>query len=348
MTRQLEPRPFDPATASDSEFEAINAFRNALRAESWPEDAPHDVEHTISRYRNLSVLSDLRLITYFVWDNGRVCADAGIQVPLRDNLHLAFSGISVAPTHRRQGLATSLLPPVLDAAQNEGRRLLGFGTGDAVPAGEAFAEQLEAKRGMATHTNQLSVADLDAGLLERWQAAAPNETFELGFWDGPFPEAELEAIADLVGVMNTAPRDDLEMEDFTVTPAQLRERERYQASIGTTRWVAYARERSSGTLAGYTETSWNPANPRVLWQGDTGVKPTYRGHGLGKWLKAAMLARVLREKPAIAYVRTGNADSNGPMLAINHALGFKPRMAEIWWELGLDKLGAYLETRRAS
>lgn len=348
MTKRLEPKRFDPMTASDSEFAAVNTFQNALRAESWPEDAPRDVAHTISRYRNLNLFSDLRLHTVFVWDGAKVCADAGIQVPLSDNLHLAFSGISVLEPYRRQGLATRLLPYLAEGAKTEGRRLLGFGTDEAVPAGALFAERLGAKRGMAVHTNQLSVADLDAGLLERWQAAAPNEAFELGFWDGPFPEDELGAIAELIGVMNTAPREELELEDFRLTPAQLRERERYQAAVGTQRWVTYVRERSSGTLAGYSETSWNPANPRILGQGDTGVQPAYRGHGLGKWLKAAMLARVLREKPEIAYVRTGNADSNGPMLNINHALGFKPRMAEIWWELGLEKLEAYLEMRRAS
>ena len=52
--------------------------------------------------------------------------------------------------------------------------------------------------------------------------------------------------------------------------------------------------------------------------------PKYRGHGLGKWLKAAMLEKVLAERPAVKFVRTGNADENVPMLKINHALGFKP------------------------
>jgi len=61
------------------------------------------------------------------------------------------------------------------------------------------------------------------------------------------------------------------------------------------------------------------------------VQPNYRGHGLGKWLKAVMLTRVLLEKPDVHYVRTGNAEANVPMLRINHALGFGPQMAEVVW-----------------
>lgn len=41
------------------------------------------------------------------------------------------------------------------------------------------------------------------------------------------------------------------------------------------------------------------------------------------FFEAAMLLRVLEEKPAVERVDTGNAGSNAPMLSINHALGFR-------------------------
>jgi GNAT superfamily N-acetyltransferase len=71
------------------------------------------------------------------------------------------------------------------------------------------------------------------------------------------------------------------------------------------------------------------------------VIPSHRGHGLGKWLKAAMLERALHDWPKAQLVRTGNADSNAPMLAINTRLGFKPAWAESIWEIGIADARRY-------
>ncbi|MBI3460811.1 hypothetical protein HY009_07770, partial [Candidatus Acetothermia bacterium] len=74
--------------------------------------------------------------------------------------------------------------------------------------------------------------------------------------------------------------------------------------------------------------------------------PKYRNKGLGRWLKAAMLEKVLRERPQVKRLRTGNANSNGPMLKINHELGFKPYKSWIDWQVELDKALAYLGINR--
>jgi mycothiol synthase len=108
--------------------------------------------------------------------------------------------------------------------------------------------------------------------------------------------------------------------------------------------VLYARHKS-GELAGFTQMFYDPENPENLDQGNTGVAPKYRGHRLGKWLKAAMLQKVFAERPTAKHVRTGNADSNAPMLAINHALGFKPYIAHTVWQIEVEKIKAYLQNK---
>jgi GNAT superfamily N-acetyltransferase len=105
-------------------------------------------------------------------------------------------------------------------------------------------------------------------------------------------------------------------------------------------------DRATGKFAGYTETVWNPNRPEVLRQDMTGVFPQYRNKGLGRWLKAAMLDKVLKERPQVKYVRTGNADSNAAMLKINTALGFKPYMADTLWQVELQKVLDYLNIHK--
>ena len=80
-------------------------------------------------------------------------------------------------------------------------------------------------------------------------------------------------------------------------------------------------------------------------QEDTGVSPEFRGRGLGRWLKAAMLDRIVRERPGVKFVRTGNADSNAAMLGINRALGFTPYVSRCVWQLETEKALAYLAER---
>ncbi len=87
---------------------------------------------------------------------------------------------------------------------------------------------------------------------------------------------------------------------------------------------------------------WNANRAEILNQGATGVFPNYRNKGLGRWLKAAMLDKILRERTQVKYIRTGNADSNAPMLKINHELGFKPYISRCVWQIETAKVLEYL------
>lgn len=71
--------------------------------------------------------------------------------------------------------------------------------------------------------------------------------------------------------------------------------------------------------------------------------PHYRGNGLGRWLKAAMLDKMLNLHPEIKYVRTQNADTNAAMLRINNELGFKPYMSSILWQMEISQVLEYLK-----
>ncbi|MBI3459946.1 GNAT family N-acetyltransferase [Candidatus Acetothermia bacterium] len=335
---------FDRLKASESEYVAWNNFTNRIQAEQWPEDPPVKLEQTV---RNLRFIPPFRDMTFWaVWSGDQIVARASIGIMrTEDNQHLADFYIAVLPEMRCQGIAKHLLHEVANIARKENRRLLQTHTDSAISAGEIAIKRLGGRMGIASHTNQLNVSELDRNLIHSWQERAKEraQEFELGFWEGPFPEEELDAIIELIEVMNTEPRENLEMEDWHLTPERVRQEEESMAKRQTERWMMYVRDRKTREFAGFTEVYWNPMDPEKVQQGGTGVLPKYRNKGLGRWLKAAMLEKVLRERPQVKRLRTGNANSNGPMLKINHELGFKPYKSWIDWQVELDKVLEYLK-----
>jgi GNAT superfamily N-acetyltransferase len=249
------------------------------------------------------------------------------------------------PEYRRQGLARQLLSRVVELARSEKRRLLMCNTNDRIPAGEAFAIRIGARPGLTGKTNQLLIDDVDRALLRQWQDRAAERAagFEIGLWDGAYPEADIDAIVELAALLNEIPFGELEIDDFVITAEQLRQDERSFFSRGYERWTFYVRETSSGEFAGYTEVLWNPNRPEIVSQLMTGVFPKYQNKGLGRWLKAAMLEMILKERPQAKYVRTENADINAAMLKINTELGFKPYFSDCTWQMETEQTSKYLE-----
>jgi GNAT superfamily N-acetyltransferase len=78
----------------------------------------------------------------------------------------------------------------------------------------------------------------------------------------------------------------------------------------------------------------------------TGVFPEYRNKGLGRWLKAEMLDKILIERSQAKFVRTDNADSNAPMMKINNELGFKPYIADCIWQVETNETAKYLRQEK--
>ena len=164
----------------------------------------------------------------------------------------------------------------------------------------------------------------------------------MGCWVGAFPDADVQAVAELFHEMNNAPRESLELEDEVVTVEEVRQWEQALQARGMVRWTMYAREVATGKLAGFTETFWTPNRPLQVQQGGTGVWAQYRNQGLGRWLKAAMIAKVLRERPQVTRIRTDNANSNAPMLKINYELGFKHYLNNYAWQAETEKVVGWL------
>jgi mycothiol synthase len=340
-------REVDVRNLSEDLIVAMNDYSNLIGAESRPEDPPTPIEVARASLRNIPDFAAVRLFQA-VGPDGSIAASANASfMRVEENQHLLETSISVRADRRRQGVATALLRLVLGVADEEGRTLLVSATSERVPAGEAFATAVGAEAAQANHINRLVLADVDRELVRRWIEEGPRRApgYSLEWLDGIFPDDRLEELLDVLHVMNDAPKDDVQRDDMRVTPEHYREMAKQIEALDVEIWSLFARHDGSGELVGLTDVSWLAAEPDTVGQGNTGVRPEHRGHGLGKWLKAVMLQRILDERPQAVDIRTGNADSNDAMLGINRELGFKPYRAHTTWQVTTEQVRKYLDGR---
>lgn len=338
----------NPHRASEAEKKALNDFDNVRHHEQWPEDPPRTPEETLGHWRFVPRYLDLHQRAAWTDGGTRVVGRASINIgQYEQNTHMADFDIYVVPELRRQGIATALLGEIVQVALDEDRQLLLVSTDAKIPAGRAFVERLGGRIGVASTTNQLDMADLNHDLVAQWLESGRQQTgeFELGLWEGPYPFEDLEDMATLKDVMNTAPTDELEIEEFRWTVEDLLQDQQALALQGVQRWTMSVRHIEPKKLAGFTEIFWNPRHPDTVIQGHTAVMPQYQGQGLAQWLKGEMLDKIIRERPQVRKIRSDNADSNTAMLRINYQLGFKPYKSWTTWQVDVDQVLNYLEQR---
>ena len=338
----------DPGEDSDEAIAERVALGNTIEREGYPEDPVTPLEVAIQSER--AVPARMRRWSFRARAaDGTLVGIAGFRLDPDhdDNPDILDAKLHVHPEHRRRGVATRLLAELVGLAGELGRsRLMGW-TSVRWPAGSAFLEAVGAECKLQMHQNHLVMAEVDRALMESWVDDGPRRAtgYELVWWDERVPDEELDDYCRLVMVMNTAPMDDFEVNDFTITPEQVREGEHQLSATATQRWLAVARRTSDGALAGFHDVYWHESAPALMWVGATAVDPEHRGHALGKWLKAAVTLRVLDERPQVTEIRTGNADSNDAMLGINRAMGYKPMAATAGWEVSVEQAEKYLRSK---
>jgi len=338
--------PLDLRNATDKEYECTCEFANILRHEQLPDDPPITLEEHTNEWKSSPPVFEFE--TRIAWDKtgSKLIAQSLIYFAnTGDNEHLAQFQIEVLPDHRRQGYARKALDAILQFAKKHNRTLLMTSSSDRVPASAAFMNKIGARKGMEAQTNQLRISEFDKSLVQTWldKSSHMKDSFDLGLLDGPYPEEKIKDISDLYQVVaNDQPRDTLEMEDRNYSVEYVRGIEQMIFGKGDQRWVYYIIDRASGKVAGLTEVMWSPNRPTILNQGFTGVYPDFRSKGIGRWLKSEMMNKILTERPEVEFIRTGNANSNAPMLKINVEMGFKPYKSETMWQVETEKIENYL------
>jgi GNAT superfamily N-acetyltransferase len=266
-------------------------------------------------------------------DSGEPCGWYALNLPERENRHLAGLSLTVHAARRRAGRGTALLRHAAGRAGEAGRTVFEFDALEGSP-GAAFAGTLKTR---PAGTEVRRVLDLDGLPPERRvtlraEAESAARGYALRTWRGPAPEDAVAGVAALNRAMADAPRESGH-EAQTWDAARVRLDERRVAAMGLRARVIVATARATGELAALTQVCVDPAQPEWGFQELTAVARPHRGHRLGLLLKLVMLDLLAEEEPQLTRILTGNAAGNKHMIAINDQLGFT--VLDRWpsWEL---------------
>lgn len=273
-----------------------------------------------------------RMLPFLVLDDDGTVLGANIVfVPLLDNVDKAFFIASVLPEHRGRGAGDLAVERALELIRAEGRTLaLGEGY-FPVDADDTHPVRAFALRNGFTLANTEVRRTLELPLpterLQAWadEAAKHHDGYEILTFRDDIPDELLPSLVDLFNQLAVdAPTGAIDFEAGQRTvEIHLENTERRKESgrrILETLAVKDGRTVAQSTLSIPPEGQELPH----LQQWGTYVHRDHRGHRLGLATKVANLLAVQEQFPDRTMVHTTNSPVNGPMVAINEMLGFRP------------------------
>lgn len=285
----------------------------------WSADEVRELQHATAGRRTAFAAVD-----HF----GTVVGAVQVLEPLRDNLDRAHVWLSVRPDRWRQGIGSTLVRVAEDLVRAAGRTVISdrsHSPEESGGAGAAFARHHGFLLAQVDLRQELTLP-VDPEVTDPEPVSAtgdehPEYVIET-VWD-TLPEEWLEDRAVLAARISTdAPMGDLDLQEEDWDAERVREQWVRARAQGRRSVESVARHLESGRLVGYTDLQVSAGTPQLAYQADTLVLREHRGHRLGAALKRANLAAMQRDLSQVRTVRTWNARSNEPMLAVNREMGF--------------------------
>src|SRR5215472_2063665 len=346
MVGEMVPTPVDPAQADRDFWTRYHELRRVQQADARPDDPLRpdaDAAAVLVRadpfriHEWYEISRDGRMLS---WYHGELVRPDNPEY--ESSKHLYDADFYVVPDARRGGIGRMWLPLVAERMRAHGCTTVGFWVEQ--DAGREFMKWLGAEARLQEIESRLKLADVDWSMVERWTAegAARSPDTKLEIYDGRVPEAIWPEFApELSSMLNTIPFEGLDHGEIIITPEMMAEWYARLELSGEVQTTVMTREPDGG-ISGITDTTWAAFRRKIIHQQFTGVRPSARGRGIGKWIKAAMLLRLRELYPDAEWISTENAGSNAPMLKINRTLGFKPHRNGTAYQMTLEALEARL------
>lgn len=329
MSTQIDE--LDTRYAPEPVLDELYRYFVPMYAEDLPDEPPLPKARQIADWRHVS--SYERVLRWTLRQGGELVGVGVATFDLEQNLENAYAKVHIRPDHRGRGLGRSLARPVLDRLDESGRRRLATTVVAGSPT-EALLDRLGLRPAYRDERSRLLLQQVDLALMRQWieRAGERASGYDLMTLVAPFPEEVVDKYCRLQFQMNTAPREAFEEDDEVLTPSEWRDTEEKAKATGIVLNTLVAVHRPTGEFVGSTTVHTDLLQPDQAWQWETVVHPGHRNRGLGRWLKAAMLLRILDEYPQVERIDTWNAGSNQPMLAINRAMGFRTILVHNVWQ----------------
>ena len=261
-----------------------------------------------------------------------------ISYPDRYLLDWANPRVFVGEAQRRRGIGSAILRELVADAVAKGRTTLAYDQVRIGTEGEHWARAVGFQNTQRTSWQMLHVAEVDPAL---WDVPVP-EGFRLEQWAGAAPESLVAAFAAARNAIADSPHGESSYRDPEWTVERVRQTEADLREAGDdSRFVVAVREETEAVVA-LTGMLLMPRRVDMCWQRDTAVVRGYRGRGLGRAVKAAMMRWLLSDFPDLGKVITSTAAENVHMIRVNEQLGYA-HYADIGrFEAPVEDIGAAL------
>ncbi len=247
--------------------------------------------------------------------------------------HLAELELRVHPAARRKRTGSLLLDAAVAAARKDRRRSV-IAQAEAGSPGDQFLLARGFRRVLTLTFTRLPLAAADIAAITAI-TEQPHHGYRLTSWDGTVPDRLAEAFVGSRHAMDDMPMGGTDYGTVTWDLDRVRAAAAAIAERGDLLHTVAAIDESDGSIAGFTELVVPGDGKGDGQHYGTGVMPGHRGHGLGRWMKAASILQARERHPDLGGLLTDTADNNPYMMRINDALGYAPTHTTFEYQLDL-------------
>jgi GNAT superfamily N-acetyltransferase len=336
--------PFDVDTANAECWAAFHVVRRAIATELYPDEPIESDAECEYEMQRPNRLAEAR--RWLAFDGSDVVGAASAWLRRADAPNAAdyarFLGChgSVLAAARRKGIGTQLLRQVHALMHSLDKSILTMSA--HTDGGHAFLTQAGATAKHSSVESRAVLADLDWPCLRAWEDAAADLGLAWECYAGRVPrEALVQLLPALTPLVSDMPRGALEAPPIRL---EIESYDQWYESLDRTEGAHYLvlLRAPDGAVVGMSEAAWDNQSPKIAYQAFTAVAKPWRGRGLARAAKAAILRQIRAAHPGAEEISTNNAESNTPILSINKRLGFGVRRRYVDYQITRAELDANL------